>query len=196
MDAEQVVGKILSEAKAEADKITGEAKEKCTAEQAKLSEDLAEYAKETKTLAADAGADKKSRMLAGARMELSKQYLAAKGVLLDKVFVMAADRVKGLSDKEYTELMSGLMEKAVETGDEEIVAGKNETRIDSGLVKQINRKLGPGFKGNLRLSNEKADIDGGFVLKRGNIKTNVSIEVLISMVRSELEMDIAEQMFS
>jgi len=196
MDAEQVVGKILSEANAEADKITGAAKDKCASQQAELSETLAEYAKETETLAAEAAADKKSRMLAGARMELSKQYLAAKGVLLNKVFEMAADRVKGLSDKEYAELMGGLMEKAVETGDEEIVPGKTDARIDGALVKQVNRKLGPGFKGNLRLSNDKADIDGGFVLKRGNIKTNVSIEVLISTVRSELEMEIAGQMFS
>jgi V/A-type H+-transporting ATPase subunit E len=196
MDAEQVVGKILSEANAEADKITGAAKDKCAAQQAELSETLAEYAKETETLAAEAGADKKSRMLAGARMELSKQYLAAKGVLLNKVFEMATDQVKGLSDKKYAELMGGLMEKAVETGDEEIVPGKTDARIDGELVKQVNRKLGPGFKGNLRLSSEKAEIEGGFVLKRGNVKTNVSVEVLISTVRSELEMEIAEQMFN
>jgi V/A-type H+-transporting ATPase subunit E len=196
MDAEQVVGKILSEANAEADKIVGAAKDKCAGQQAELSETLAAYAKETEALSAEAGADKKSRMLAGARMELSKQYLAAKGVLLAKVFEMAAERVKGLSDDKYAELMGGLMEKAVETGDEEIVPGKTDARINTDLVKQVNRKLGPGFKGNLRLSNEKADIDGGFVLKRGNIKTNVSIEVLISMARSELEMDIANEMFA
>ena len=196
MDAEQVVSKILSEAQGQANKITGEAQDKCASQQAELAETLAAYAKETATLASDAGADKKSRMLAGARMELSKQYLAAKGVLLNKVFEMAADRVKGLSDGEYTDLMSELMQKAVETGDEEVIPGKNETRIDGGFIKQVNRKLGPGFKGNLRLSNEKANIDCGFVLKRGNIKTNVSIEVLISAVRSELEMEIANEMFS
>ena len=195
MDAEQVVGKILSEANAEADKIVGAAKDKCAGQQAELSETLAAYAKETETLATEAGADKKSRMLAGARMELSKQYLAAKGVLLAKVFEMAAERVKGLSDDKYSELMSGLLEKAVESGDEEVVPGKTDTRVDGALIKQVNRKLGPGFKGNLRLSNDKANIDGGFVLKRGNIKTNVSIEVLVSTVRSELEMEIAEQMF-
>jgi V/A-type H+-transporting ATPase subunit E len=117
-------------------------------------------------------------------------------VLLDKVFEMASEKVKGLSDKQYAELMGGLLEKAVETGDEEIVPGKTDARINTQLVKQVNRKLGPGFKGNLRLSNEKTDIDGGFVLKRGNVKTNVSIEVLISTVRSELEIEIANEMFA
>ncbi len=42
MEAEQVVEKILADAKAEADKITKEAQEKEAAEQAKLTEQLDE----------------------------------------------------------------------------------------------------------------------------------------------------------
>jgi vacuolar-type H+-ATPase subunit E/Vma4 len=195
MDAEQVVSKILSEAQSQADAITGEAKDKCAAEQASLTEEMAAYNKETETLADEAGADKKSRMLAGARMQLSKEYLAAKAVLLDKVFATAAEKIKSLSDSKYTELMVGLMEKAVETGDETVIPGKDDSRVDQEVVKQVNRKLGPGFKGKLELSSEKANIAGGFILQRGNVKTNVSIEVLISSARAELEMEIAEQMF-
>jgi len=195
MDAEQVVSKILSEAQSQAYKIIGEAKAKFEAEQAALSEELAAYNKETEILAAEAGADKKSRMLAGGRMDLSKQYLAAKSTLLNKVFETAAEKIKALSDEKYTELMAGLMEKAVETGDECVIAGKEDKRINQELVKQVNRKLGPGFKGKLELSGKKANIDGGFILQRGNVKTNVSIEVLISTARSELEMEIAEELF-
>lgn len=192
MDAEQVVSKILSEAQVEADKITGKAKDQYAAEQATLNKKLDEYGKGTETLAAEAGTDKKSRMLAGTRMELSKQYLAAKGILLDKVFVKAAQQIKALDDNKYAELMAGLMEKAIETGDEEVIAGKNDSRIDQKLIELVNSKLDSG---NLRLSTEKADIDGGFILKRGNVKTNVSIEVLISSARNELEIEIANEMF-
>ena len=195
MDAEQVVSKILSEAQSQANTITGEAKDKCAVEQASLSEEMAAYNKGTETLAIEAGADKKSRMLAGARMDLSKQYLSAKSVLLDKVFEVAAEKVKALSDAKYTELMVGLMEQAVETGEESVIPGKDDSRVNQEVVKQVNRKLGPGFKGKLELSSEKADIDGGFILQRGNVKTNVSIEVLISSARSELEIEIAEEMF-
>lgn len=196
MDAEQVVSKILSEAKAQAETITGEAKEKCAAEEAELNESLAEYKKETETLAAEAGQDKKDRMLAGARMQLSKEYLAAKGEILDDVFEKAKEKIKNFSDQEYTELMGKLLAKAVETGDEEVVVGKGENRIDLNLVKQINRDLGPGFKGNVRLSSEKANIQGGFVLKRGNIMTNVSIDVLVDQIRSDIEMELATELFS
>jgi V/A-type H+-transporting ATPase subunit E len=195
MDAEQVVAKILSQSQVEADKITGEAKEKFAAEEAKLNESLSKYDKETKVLAAEAGEDKKARMMAGARMQLAKEHLAAKGEILNGVFDVARQQVKTLPDAEYVKLMSKLVVKACETGDEEVIVGKNETRIDTGFIKQVNRELGPGFKGNLRLSNETADIDGGFVLKRGNIQTNVSVDVLVAQIRSETEMDMAGELF-
>lgn len=196
MDAEQVVAKILSQAQADADKIKGEAKEKFAAEEAKLNESLASYSKETLVLAAEAGEDKKARMMAGARMQLAKEHLAAKGKILNEVFDVARQQVKALPDGEYVELMSKLLIKACETGDEEVLVGKSETRIDTGFIKQVNRQLGPGFKGNLRLSNDTADIEGGFVLKRGNIQTNVSVDILVGQVRSEIEMDLAGELFS
>ena len=46
------------------------------------------------------------------------------------------------------------MKQAVETGDEEVIVGKNEKRIDQDFIKKVNRELGAGFKGNLRLSDQ------------------------------------------
>lgn len=196
MDAEQVVSKILSEAKAQAEAIVGEAKDKCAAQQAELDAELAEYTKETERLAEQAAQDKTDRMLAGARMQLAKEHLAAKSEILNEVFDKAKEQVRNLPEGEYNDLMGRLMAEAVDTGDEEVVVGKDEKRIDLNFVKQVNRNLGPGFKGNLRLSNETAKITGGFILKRGNIKTNVSVDVLVDGIRGEIEMELAEELFS
>ena len=87
------------------------------------------------------------------------------------------------------------MIKAVETGSEEVIVGKNENRIDSNFIKQVNRQLGPGYKGNLHLSDEKADISGGFILRRGKVQINASTEVLIGNVREDLEIQIAGELF-
>ena len=87
------------------------------------------------------------------------------------------------------------MLEVVETGDEEIIIDKNEKRIDHKFIKQINHKLGPGYKGNLRLSDEKQDLGGGFILRRGKIKTNVSIKVLLDQARKDLEIELAKQLF-
>jgi V/A-type H+-transporting ATPase subunit E len=195
MDAEQVTEKILADARAEADKITGEAKEKENSEQASMKEQLQDYNKQTETLAKKAGEDKKAHILAAARMDIAKDYLAEKRKVLDEVFTETHQKLQDLSDADYQALCSKLMLEAVETGDEEVIVDNKETRINQEFIKQINRKLGPGFKGNLRLAREKQDLGGGFILRRGKIKNNVSFEVLLTQARKELEIDLAKQLF-
>ena len=152
MDAEQVVEKILADAKAEAEKIKKQADDKEAAEKAKLNEQLSDYKKQTDIIAQKAGEDKKAHLLAAARMDIAKDYLAEKRKILDEVFAQARQKLQNLPDGEYRKLMTKLMLKAVETGDEEVIVDNNEKRIDQKFIKHINRELGPGYKGNLRLS--------------------------------------------
>jgi len=195
MEAEQVVEKILADAKAEADKIKKQAEDQEAAEQAKLSEQLDEYKKQTELLAQKAGEDKKSHILAAARMDIAKEYLAEKRNILDEVFEQARRQLQDLPDEEYRALIKKLLLDAVETGDEEVVVDTNEGRIDHEFIKQINRELGSDYKSNLKLSDEKQDIGAGFILKRGKIKTNVSIQVLLEQARKELEIELAKELF-
>lgn len=195
MEAQQVVEKILADAKAEAEKIKKQAQEKEAAEQVKLDERLIEYKKQTEILAQKAGKDEKSHILAEARMDIAKQFLAEKRKILDEVFEQARRQTQNLPVEQYHELITKLILEVVETGDEEIVIDKNENRIDQTFIKQINRLLGPGYKGNLRLSDKRQDLGGGFILKRGKIKTNVSFEVLLNQTRKELEIELAKELF-
>ncbi len=195
MEAEQVVEKILADARAEAEKIRKQADEKEAAEQAKLTEQLDKYNEQTDVLAGKAGEDEKSHILAAARMDIAMQLLAEKRKILDEVFVQARNQLRKLPDDQYRRLCTKLMLEAVETGDEEVVVDTQEGRIDQELIKEINRELGPGYKGNLRLSDEKQDIGAGFILKRGKIKTNVSVDVLLDQARKELEIELARELF-
>jgi len=196
MDAEQVVEKILSDARAEAEKIKKQAKEREAAEQAKLDKQLDEYKKQTEILAQKCGRDKKLHLLAAARMEIAKQFLGEKRKLLDEVFAQAQQQLQNLPDKEYRILCTKLMLEAVETGDEEVIIGNNETRIDQAFIEQVNRKLGSASKANLRLAGVRQDMGGGFILRRGKIKNNVSFEVLSAQARKELEIELAKELFS
>jgi V/A-type H+-transporting ATPase subunit E len=196
MEAEQVVEKILADAKAEADKIKKQAEDQEAAEQAKLSEQLDEYKKQTEILAKKAGEDKKSHILAAARMDIAKQYLAEKRKILGEVFEQARRQLQDLPDEEYRALIKKLILDAVETGDEEVVVDTKEKRIDREFIKKINSELASGKKGDLRLSDQKQDIGAGFILKRGKIKTNVSMEVLLGQARKELEIELAKELFS
>jgi V/A-type H+-transporting ATPase subunit E len=195
MDAERVVTKILNDARAEAEKIAKQAEENEAAEQAKLARQLDHYRKQTEILAKKAGEDEESHILAAARMDIAKQLLAEKRKILDEVFQQARQRLQNLSDEEYRTLCTKLILETVETGEEEIVVDKSEKRLNQDLIDQVNRQLGSKGKGNLKLSDEKLNIGAGFVLKRGQIKTNVSLDVLLNQARKELEIDLAKELF-
>jgi len=195
MEAEQVTEKILADARAEAARMNQAAAEKEAAEQAEFDRQLTEYRKETERLAHRAAGDKKLHVLAAARMGIAKEHLAEKRKVLDEVFDEARKRLLNLPDDEYRRLCEKLMLSAVETGDEEVIIDRNETRIDHALIKEVNRKLAAGRKGGLRLAGEKQDLGGGFVLRRGKIKTNVSLEVLLAQARKELEIELAKELF-
>jgi V/A-type H+-transporting ATPase subunit E len=195
MNAEPVLEKILSDARAEAEKVKKAAGAKRSEEQAQLDEKLREYREQTDMLAQKAGEDKKAHLLAAARMDIAKQLLAEKRKILDEVFTQARRQIESLSDKDYCDLMTKLMLEAVETGDEEVVVDSKERRIDQNFIKSINQQLGSGRKSNLKLSEERADVGGGFILKRGKIKNNVSIEVLLAQARERHESELAKGLF-
>jgi len=113
--------------------------------------------------------------------------------LLDDLFKAFRDRLNSLPENEYRALMAGLMKKAVMHGDEEVLVGRDEQRIDQKLVNEVNSSLGP--KGGLKLSDRRADCEKGFVLARGNVRTNVSVAVLIEQARTEIENKLAAGLF-
>ena len=195
MDAEQVTEKILADAGVESEKIKKQAEEKDAAEQAKLDEQLDEYKKQTKALAERLGSEKKLHLLAAARMDIAKEFLAEKSRILDEVFTQARRQMQNLPDEQYRELIINLMLEVVETGDEEVIVDNNETRIDEEFIDRINQKLAPDRKGNLRLADERQQFGAGFILRRGKIKTNVSLEVLLTQARKELEIELAKKLF-
>jgi V/A-type H+-transporting ATPase subunit E len=195
MEGQQVIEKILADAKAEAEKIKKQAREKEAVEQAKLKEQLREFDKQTQAIAQKAGEDKKAHLLAAARMDIAKQLLAEKRKILDEVFAQARQHLENLSDEQYCKLMTKLMLKAVESGDEEVIIDNEEKRIDQKFIKNINQQLAPGRKGNLKLSEDRDNIEAGFILKRGKIKNNVSVEVLLAQARRELEIELAKELF-
>jgi V/A-type H+-transporting ATPase subunit E len=195
MEGQQVIEKILADAKAEAEKIKKQAREKEAVEQAKLKEQLQEFDKQTQAIAQKAGEDKKAHLLAAARMDIARQLLAEKRKILDEVFARARQHLENLSDEQYRELMTKLMLQAVESDDEEVIIDNEEKRIDQKFIENINQQLAPGRKGNLKLSEDRDNIGAGFILKRGKIKNNVSIEVLLAQAREELEVELAKELF-
>jgi V/A-type H+-transporting ATPase subunit E len=192
MDGAQVIEKILSDAKAEAQKIKNETDAKLAQKRAEVDKQLDEYRKQTETLAQKAGENARQQVLSTARMELAKEYLAEKTKLLDEVFAEAQRRLDQMADDEYRNLVAKQMLDAVETGDEEVIIDTNEKRIDQSLINQANGAK----KWNLQLAAQREPIGGGFILKKGNIKKNCSRSVVLSRIRNELEIELAKTLFA
>lgn len=195
MSTQQVIEAILAQAKAEADKILAEARSRIDAEQAAHENEMQRYRQQTEQLAQTAAEDRKMRTLAAARMDSRKELLAAKMRWLDEVFARAKTRILSLPEDQYQDLMTRLMVQAIRSGDERIRIDRGETRINEKMIQQVNRQLGPGFKGNVQLDSERIDIGGGFVLLRGKIQVNATLDVLIEQARQSLEMDLSRELF-
>ncbi len=198
MEAEQVIEKILSDAKEEAEKIIKQKEEQIASGQKAFNKQLSDYEKETGSLAKKAADEKKAHLLAEARMKLAKEALAEKRKILGGLFEDAKKQLEKLPDEEHKNLMTKLMLKAVQTGTEEVIVGKKESRINADFVSQINDTLQKkgGKKAELKLSDKKQDITAGFILKRGKIKTNASVNVLLEEAKRDLEIELAKDLFS
>lgn len=195
MNASEVIDKILSDGKAEAQQIITAGHEQINTLKSGYDSELEKFKQQTEMLVNKAAEDKKMRVLAAARMQVSKSYLAAKHEVLDSVFDKAAQAIIDYDDQKYLELISKFIKSTIETGDESIIIGENENRINDDFIRKLNRELGTGFKGNLMLVKERAHIKGGFILQRGKIRINVSLEVLLDMAREKLESQLAQELF-
>jgi V/A-type H+-transporting ATPase subunit E len=193
MNADQVVEKILADANAEASKILRQANDELSRQQAGLDAQLKSFKDETARLAKESAEDKKMRMMAGARMQASREILKTKHVVIETVFAKAAEKILQLDDNSYLSLMEKLLIKAVESGNEQVIVAGGEHRINADFVNRVNGSLGD--KGHLSFSGEKCPGRAGFILRHGKIETNSTLDVLLGQAKSELEIKIAKELF-
>ena len=193
MDANQVVQKILAQAKAEAEKIKAQADEKLKALNSAGEEELSKYRQETERLARIAGEEKKATVLAAARIAIAKEMTETKRKLLNTAVEKADQKIKDFNDGEYLSIMECLILRSVKTGNEELVIGRNENRINENFIRSINKKL--AGRGDLRLASDRADIKAGFILRQGKVRVNAALDVLLKEAGGQLEGKLAEQLF-
>lgn len=195
MNAEQVVQKIVSQARAEADKILAAARDAAGKEKQRLDQELQAHAGDIRKAADAAGQDKLARMLAAARMQNARELLAAKARILDELFARVKQRIEQMPDHDYLELMRRLLHKSVQTGQEEVIVGRHESRINQDFINRVNGELAGQGKGHLRLSSTREDISSGFILSSGKVRINASVEVLVAQLRDSMEMQLTAELF-
>jgi V/A-type H+-transporting ATPase subunit E len=133
---------------------------------------------------------KRRKIVAG--LDAAKVDLGVKQQLIGEAFDGALRMLTELPHDRYLSFVHILMEKAVVTGDEVLLIGKDERHIDGAWLDSYNAS----HQTRLKFSGDRLPISGGFVLKNEKIDINCSWDMLVGAIRPELESDVVKRLFS
>lgn len=185
-DNEDRARQIESDAKAKGEEVINQAKKKAD-----------EIMNNMRAKAEKDGQERKERLMSRAQLNARNEVLLAKQEAIDMVLENVVNRISQMNDKDYFEFIENMLLNNVETGEEEVIfSEKDKNRITPSFVTVVNDKLNSmGKKGLIKLSSETRDIEAGFILTRGGLEINCSIESQIRLLRDSLEGDIANLLF-
>lgn len=181
-DADEAGRGILAEAKREADAVLARAREKAEAERTRL-----------RARAKQRSDEERNRIVTLAKLSARRDLLSEKQGLIDRVFDETRKSIIAMPADEYGRFIKGFLRRTVETGDEEVIVGEGERRIDQKLLDEVSSELGK--PGGLKLSSERRAIGGGFILRRGKTETNCALDTILRDARERLETDVAGILF-
>ena len=216
----KITDKILDEARAEA----AERLAAADAESAKIYAEYKQKAEKEIQLAEAEAKEEAGQILArtrSAEQTVRKNIIfKAQGDMIDKAFASAKDELCELADEQKIELLSGLMLSALASEfeaeqsradvygvDEDegvryyevMLNARDRDRIGEALINHFKRKIvGKDFgdmPARVSLSKDSANIEGGLIIKVGDVEINCSIETIVSRLRPSLEAKVAKILF-
>ena len=124
----------------------------------------------------------KERMISEAELRIRDEKLNAKRQVLDKVFILAKERLVNIDEDTYMSFLKNSLNKNSLKG--------TEVLIVPDRFKEAVKKLGVYSN----VSNNEA-VESGFLLKDGNIIMNYSFKSLVDFRREDIEVEIAQELF-
>ncbi|MBQ8311486.1 MAG: V-type ATP synthase subunit E [Clostridia bacterium] len=220
MGLEKITDRILAEAQERADKILAEAQ----AESEKITADYAARAEQIRaTLSSEAereGMERVSRAKSTAATNKRNLLLQTQSELIDGVFDGAFEFVRNLDAEKYTDLLTGLLcaafaeqmeaesvgrtlygaEDAIDPDAYEVLLNQRDrdrygAAVIEGARKKLGGKLSAEKLAKLKLADKAVSIDGGLILRFGEVESNCSLSLLFAQLREELEAEVGHALF-
>ena len=151
--AQKDADKVIETATTEASEILIEAEEKAL----KLCSDISERAKSSTELF------------------VRQEVLKKKQEIIEEVINSAYKKLLSLNEENYFNILLKLLANCPEKHGELILCKRDKNRITT----EFTQKLKSGFP-NVKISEDEADIAGGFILRIGAIEENCSFSALFS----------------
>ena len=178
MSIEKITSKIVSDAESIAQVTLDEAKAECDAILARAESEAEKVLRE----AQERGQKEKEKLI----------ILEEKQKLITECFDRAIEQIASMEKEEYIAFLAGLVKKTGETEGELILNEKDAASVGTDLVNVLSKELA-GSK--ITLSKETKNIRGGFLLKKGSIYINGTVEALVEEAREDLVGEVAAQLF-
>jgi V/A-type H+-transporting ATPase subunit E len=185
-EAQSEIDAVLSQGKAQADKLRAEFEKK---------------ARETYDELLRTGTDEVEqdvqRQGRNARLEARKAVLSLKQEMIAAAFERAGEKLLALPEEEYVAFLARQAGAAALTGREEIVLNENDrARIGEKVTAAANALAAErGLPGEMKLSGKTRPMAGGVVLRQGDIEVNCALESLLELSRGALDADVARILF-
>jgi len=195
---EKITSRIKKDAEIETEAALAEAKREAEEVMHHFAAEATKQSGEAKRRGA-ASADERFKRLEGvAELEAGKNLLAAKQEIINSAFSRAAEAISKLPDDKYLEFLSKLAANYSLTGTEQIFLSKNDLdKYGAKVLSAANAALAAKKKhASLTLSNVAAEIDGGLILKEGDVETNCSLGTIMHLTRARLTSDVANLLFN
>ena len=188
--SEKILAGIAGEAKTEAEKITAEAEMQAAEITA-----AAKAEAETDAEKIRADAEKKAELIINSgksSAELLKRDTAlnCRRGLIEKALNFVADTVNAYGDRDYFDFLLTLIKKEKLNGKGEVYLSVKDKARDIAAFKSDLSAL------DLTLSDTFADINGGFILKYGDIQINGELSALIHEKRDVLTDELNKALFN
>lgn len=216
----KITDKILAEAQAEAAAIKKQAEAEAAQIMASYQKKAGELRRAAGSAAEREAAGIVSRAKSGAALAERNAMLQARADLVDRAFRRAHDEIRQLSEDKYLEFLTSLLLAILKRVREEerisrevygeedapatevyeiLLCASDLEKYRKSLPEALRRRLignaNADLAEKLHLSPKAADIDGGLILRCGDIEINASLSMLIDSVRATHEVRVSHILF-
>lgn len=215
---EKITNKIIADASEQAQKTLLEAKEKCDRIDAECEKRMADIREKIYSDALAEGESIKVRSMSDVSMTRREMLLSVRNRLADEVFETAVQNILDLDEEKYCELMTSLLCRALCTQVEsekesmrlygedtspqsyEVIMNKNDRDkhgqyIVAGVRRATVGKITGDVLDKITLSDKVAPIEGGIILKCGDIEINCAFSAMVEEMRKSLEAEVMATLF-
>ena len=208
---EKIIERILSDARAKANEYTTACEEEIKAMKQGALDEILNMEIFYMSQSERQSAELFSRAQSSWSLEANDIILSQKNALVDEAFEVAKRKILSLGDKEYVDLISGARayalkereevrrrntENGVENDDvipEAIFNESDNKKRAKQILQSVKKSVPEGTP--IVLSKELAEIDGGFILKCGEMEINCSLSTILSEVRKVCEAKVIKALF-